>query len=135
MRSSGSEEVPLTAAKALKEEFVHLHGPLPANYHEWLEKLPDLPKLWLLQKDHFIDAAKFITQLTTGSTPLARFLWEQLSADTIKAIGACEQSRLVCDSMIELLAADLNALITGDKPLYSAGASRMFLSRPKRPGW
>jgi hypothetical protein len=120
MRLSGSRDVPLTAAKALQEEFVQLHGPLPASYHQWLEMLPDLPKLWLVQKDHFIDATQLIADLTERSTPLTSYLWEQLSADTLKALGACGHSRLACDSMFELLAGDLNAIITRETCIHSS---------------
>jgi len=108
---------PLTAAEALKDEFILLHGPLP-EYHAWLSQLPAEPQLWLLRKDHFKNPKPLIEDLLAATTPLTRFLKEHLSAETVRTLEACQRSPLICDAFLESLADDLNRVIAGSQPLY-----------------
>src|SRR5882672_6557966 len=92
--SSHTNNSPLTAAEALKEEFVQLHGPLP-DYHAWLNQLPAEPALWLLHKDHFKNAKPFVEDLLAAATPLTRFLHERLGTETARTLEACRRSPLI----------------------------------------
>jgi len=111
------QDAPLSAAEALKEEFIQLHGPLP-DYHAWLQQLPSEPKLWLLRKDHFKQVRPLLEDLLAAATPLTRFLRERLSAETLKALEGCQRSPAICDSLLESLADDLSRVITGGQPIY-----------------
>ncbi len=112
------EDVLLTAAEALKEEFVRLHGPLP-GYHAWLRQLPAEPRLWLLRKDHFRNPKPLVEDLLAAATPLTRFLREQLSGETARTLEACQRSPAICDSFLDSLAADLNRVISSGQPLHT----------------
>jgi hypothetical protein len=114
---SHPDDSPLTAAEALKEEFIQLHGPLPA-YHAWLKQLPAEPRLWLLRIDHFKNPRPFIAGLLAAATSLTRFLRDRLGAETSRTLEACQRSPHICDSFLESLAADLNRVIAGGQPLY-----------------
>ena len=114
---SHPNDAPLTAAEALKEEFIQLHGPLP-GYHEWLKQLPAEPALWRLHQDHFKNPKPLVEDLLAAVTPLTRFLKSFLSAETARTLEACQRSPLICDSFLESLANDLNSVIGGGQPLY-----------------
>jgi hypothetical protein len=118
MSQSNPKCGPLPAAEALREEFAQLHGPLP-DYQRWLRQLPDQPRLWLFQKDHFKDARALAAQLRNPATPLAEFLRSQLSPETTDAFAACDRAASLCDSVLESLARDLNEVITGGNLLYT----------------
>ena len=114
---SHTSNSPLTAAEALKEEFIQLHGPLP-GYHAWLNQLPAQPRLWLFRKDHFKNPKPLVEDLLAATTPLTGFLHERLSAETARALEACQRSPLICDAFLESLADDLNRVVAGGQPLY-----------------
>ncbi len=114
---SHPNDSPLTAAEALKEEFIQLHGPLP-GYHAWLNQLPAAPAPWLLRKDHFKNPRPFVEDLLAAANPLTRLLRESLGAETARTLEACQRSPLICDSFLESLAGDLNRVIAGGQPLY-----------------
>ncbi len=117
MRQPNIRNAPLTAAEALREEFVQLNGPLP-DYHAWLNQLPEEPRLWLLQKDHLKDPALLAEKLLTPATPLAQFLRDQLNSEIARSLGDLPPSTSREDSALEPLVNVLNRLITGGRPLY-----------------
>src|SRR6266496_5666364 len=129
MRQPNIRNAPLTAAEVLREEFVQLHGPLPA-YHAWLDQLPDEPPRWLLQKDHFKNLALLAEQLLTPTNPLAQFLREQLNSETARSLDDLPRSTSLDDSSLEPLVNDLNRLITGGSTLYDRAR---FASLPLSP--
>src|SRR6266498_2519369 len=100
MRQPNIRNAPLTAAEALREEFVQLNGPLP-DYHAWLNQLPEEPRLWLLQKDHLKDPALLAEKLLTPATPLAQFLRDQLNSEIARSLGDLPPSTSRDDSALQ----------------------------------
>lgn len=138
MATPETREGPITAAEALREEFIQLHGAAAPTYQAWLDALPAGSRLGLFHKDHFKDPCTFITRLLEPTTPLARFLREQLSPETARRLADCPRSTSVCEVALDLLARDLNCLLVGPSLYEEARFAGISLSeetraRTKRP--
>src|SRR4030095_14997894 len=107
----------LTAGAALREEFVQLHGPLPA-YHTWLAQLSDEPKLWHFQPDHISRSALLCEQLRDPHNLVSNFLRENLSPEAITAVNRSAEGSLACDTACSAIIKDLNRLVAGGKSLF-----------------
>ena len=118
MKPPKETEAPLTAAEALKEEFLKLHGPPSDSYHQWLDRLPAEPKLWLLLPDHLTETPKFLEKLRLPADAFAQFVRSQLSPRTTGLLDRCAEEECSSDKMIEALSADLNQLITSGQSIY-----------------
>jgi hypothetical protein len=121
---------PISAARTLREEFEKLQGPLP-DYHDWLGQIPDVPALWLLERDHVKDPALFARLLIDGNDSLSSHLRQQLSPDTAKALECCDRASFLCESLLASLVRDLNAVITGGRSLFEAGRFAAITLDPK----
>src|SRR5437867_9043266 len=129
MRPQNNRNVPLTAAEALREEFVELHGALP-DYHAWLSQLPDERRLWLLREDHFKDATLLAERLLKPDDALAQFLREQLHPDTARTLAANGENDCGHELALGALVEDLNRVITSGRPVYDTERFRQIPLRP-----